>query len=61
MIANNFEFMPGLLSTQYKLVCFTVSIKLLFCNVFIGFLIVDQLILGLINTLDFCKIIYQLV
>ena len=36
MIANNFETMPSMLSIQYELICFIVSIKLLFCNVFIG-------------------------
>ena len=35
MTANNSGFMPGMLFTQDKLICFIVSIKLLFCNVFI--------------------------
>ena len=35
MTANNSGSMLGMLSTQYELICFIVSIKLLFCNVFI--------------------------
>ena len=55
MVANNSRSMSCMLSTQYELICFIVSIKILFCNVFIGYLIIDQLILGLINTLGFKK------
>ena len=36
MAANNSGSMLGILFTQYELICFIVSIKLLFCNVFIG-------------------------
>ena len=36
MIANNSGSMSGMLYTQYELICFIVSIKLLFYNVFIG-------------------------
>ena len=36
MAAINFESMLGMFSTQYKLICFIVSIKFVFCNVFIG-------------------------
>ena len=53
MAANNFGSMPGMLSTKYELIFFIVSIKLLFFNVFIGPLIIDQLFLGSINTFDF--------
>ena len=35
MATNNSESMLGMLSIQYELICFVVSIKLLFCNVFI--------------------------
>ena len=35
MTANNSRFIPGMLSTQQELICFILSIKLLFCNVFI--------------------------
>ena len=37
MIVNNSESMLGMLSTQYELICFIVSIKLLFYNVFIEY------------------------
>ena len=36
MVANNSGSMLGMLSTKYELICFIVSIKLLFYNVFIG-------------------------
>ena len=36
MTAGNFGSMSGMLSTNYELIFFIVSIKLLFCNVFIG-------------------------
>ena len=55
MAANNFESMSGMFSTKYELICFIISIKLLFCNIFIGSLIIDQLFLRSINTLDFIK------
>ena len=35
MVINNFGPISGMLSIQYKLICFIVSIKLLFYNVFI--------------------------
>ena len=37
MTANNSESMLEMLSTQYELICFIVSIKLLFYNVFIEY------------------------
>ena len=37
MVANNSGSMSGMFSTQYELICFIVSIKLLFYNVFIGY------------------------
>ena len=36
MATNNSEFMSGMLFFQYELIYFTISIKLLFYNVFIG-------------------------
>ena len=33
---NNSGSMPGMLSIEYEMIWFIVSIKLLFCNVFIG-------------------------
>ena len=53
MATNNSGYMPSMLSTQYELICFIVSIKLLFCNVFIESF--DYC--GSINTLGFYKII----
>ena len=35
MVANNFVSMSDMFSTYYELICFIVSIKLLFYNVFI--------------------------
>ena len=35
MAANNFESILGMFSTYNELICFIVSIKLLFYNVFI--------------------------
>ena len=57
MASNNSIFMPCMLSTQYELICFIVSIKLLFCNVFIESFDYYQLFFGSINTLDSYKII----
>ena len=57
MASNNSIFMPGMLSTQCKLICFIVSIKLLFCNVFIGSFNYYQLFFESINILDSYKII----
>ena len=37
MAANNSEFMPGMFSTQYELICFIVSINFVFGNVFIEY------------------------
>ena len=45
MTANNYESMLGMLSTQYGLICFIISINLLFYNIFIGPLIIDELFL----------------
>ena len=56
MAVNNFGSMLGMLSTQYKLICFIISIKLLFCNIFILF-IIDQLFFESINIIGFYKII----
>ena len=36
MATNNSGFMLGMLFFQYELIYFTISIKLLFYNVFIG-------------------------
>ena len=36
MTDNNSESMLGMLSTEYEMIWFIVSIKLLFCNIFIG-------------------------
>ena len=36
-MVNNSGYMPSMFFTQYELICFIVSIKLLFCNVFIEF------------------------
>ena len=33
MVANNFGSMLGMLSIQYELICFIVSINLLFYNI----------------------------
>ena len=35
MVANNFGSMLGIFSIEYELICFIVSIKLPFCNIFI--------------------------
>ena len=35
MTVNNSESTPDMLSTQLELICFIVSIKLLFCTIFI--------------------------
>ena len=56
MTTNNFGSIPSMLFTQYKLICFFVSIKLLFYNIFIGFFIINKLFLGSINTFNFYKI-----
>ena len=37
MTTNNSRFMSGMFSTKYELIYFIVSIKFVFCNVFIGF------------------------
>ena len=36
MADNNSGSMSSMLSTEYEMIWFIVSIKLLFCNVFIG-------------------------
>ena len=36
MTTNNSGSKSGMLSTQYEFICFIVSIKFVFCNVFIG-------------------------
>ena len=41
-MTNNFGSMIGMFSIYYELICFIVSINLLFCNIFIGLLIIDQ-------------------
>ena len=43
MTANNFGSMSDMFSTLYKLICFIVSIKLLFVMYLLGPLIIDQL------------------
>ena len=35
MVVNNSISMLGMFSTRYELICFIVSIKLLFCSIFI--------------------------
>ena len=45
MTTNNSGSISCMFSTQYELICFIISIKLLFCNIFIGHLIIDQLFL----------------
>ena len=36
MVVNNFGCMSSMFSIHYKLIYFIGSIKLLFCNVFVG-------------------------
>ena len=55
MTINNSEFMPSMFIIHYELICFIISIKLLFCIYLLGLLIVDQLFFESINTLDFTK------
>ena len=45
MVTNNSRSMSCMFYIPYKLICFIVLIKLLFCNIFIEFFffIVDQL------------------
>ena len=45
MTANNYESMLAMLSIQYELICFIISINLLFYNIFIGPLIIVELFL----------------
>ena len=59
MTTNYSRSMLGILSTQYELICFIVSIKLLFCIYLLDHLIINQLFLRSINTLGFYKIIWQ--
>ena len=53
MSANKSGSMPCMFFYPVQIDMILYSIKLLFCNVFIGLLIVDQLFFGSINTLDF--------
>ena len=56
MTVNNSESMLGMFFTQYELICFIVSIKLLFCNVFIRYFDCGSIVfLDSINTLNFIK------
>ena len=56
MVANNYRSMSGMFFYPIRIDRLLCSIKLLFCNVFIGFfVIIDQLFLGSINTLDLTK------
>ena len=57
MAANNFRYMPGVLFYLVRINMLICSIKLLFYYYLLGILIIDQLFLGLINTLGFYKII----
>ena len=41
MTANNSKSVQGMFSTLYELICLIVSIKFVFCNVFIEFFIID--------------------
>ena len=45
MTTNNSGFISDMLSIKYKLICFIISIKLLFYNMFIRSFDYDQLLL----------------
>ena len=56
MRANNSESMSSMFSTHYELICFFIQSSFFFFVMnLLGLLIIDQLFLDSINTLDFTK------
>ena len=55
MTTNNSRSMRGMFSTLYELICFFVQKNYYFAMYLLGLLIIDQLFLGSINTLDSTK------
>ena len=55
MATNNSGSMPGMFPTHYELICFIISIKLLFVMYLLDLLIIDQWFFDSINTLDYTK------
>ena len=55
MITNNSRSMADMFSTLYELICFFVQKNYYFAMYLLGLLIIDQLFLGSINTLDSTK------